>query len=334
MTTIDWGATAPSRQHPKPPQHRTLLSKNMRLFISPEPAGRKITAGFSFIQRISKGANVDVWFPEAMRQILDKKIADGHKLVPQDFPAQWAAVRQFELLQEAGNYKVYDLKTDHLWRAMRDKEHSMRAGGYRVTIASIGSYAKPGDEDDLEILDKRLQERLSTLTHVLYLEDESERINGETGGKLARGEWDFRNELPHVGVTLGSRHLFRPVKEGAALTAADVRHKRAMTFFDIISQLPQRHIVHDTAIGLQLPDLNSENEQPYCALGEDTLLGFNQLMTDLFTPFDHISLGRLNGHEGAGNEIKATVQHMQAYGDRLNSGADRHYSGLAHYALQ
>ena len=32
---------------------------------SPISAGRKITAGFTYLQRIGKGATFDVWFPDA-----------------------------------------------------------------------------------------------------------------------------------------------------------------------------------------------------------------------------------------------------------------------------
>ena len=298
---------------------RSLLSKGMRLFVSPEPAGRKITAGFSLIQRIGKSANVDVWFPESFRQELNAKIAEGLRLSPQDFPAEWAAVRQFELLQEAGNYKIFDLTSEHLTRSLVDVTRNMRGGGYRVTIASIGSYQPPGEADDLEILDRRLQDRISALTHMLYMEEESENINAAMDVKLKQETWDYRTELPHVGVTLGARHLFRPVKLGNKISAADQRHKHAMHFFDILSQLPQRHIVHDTAVGLQLPDSINEHEWIYCAQGEDTLQAFNSLLKDLFTPFD---------------KGKASVQHMQGYGDRLNVGADQHYSSLAKFALQ
>jgi hypothetical protein len=311
---------------------KSVLSP-LRFFVSPEPAGRRITAGFSFIQRIGKSASTDVWFPDALRCQLDRIIAAGGKLEPEHFPAQWAAVRQFELLQEAGNYKIYDLDATYLTRTMVDLARNMRGGGYRVTVASLGSYDKDAARDDLEILDKRLQDRIQRLTHMLYLEEQSETVNAGIDKKLAEGRWDYRTELPHVGVTLGARDLFRPGREGA-LSKADHKHKLALHFFDILGLLPQRHVVHDTAIGLQLPDANAENEWIYLAQGEDTLLAFNALMGDLFSPFDGISLSELHGHEGARSEIKASVQHMRGYGDRLNSSADQFYSGLVSYTLQ
>jgi hypothetical protein len=51
---------------------------------------------------------------------------------PDAFPAEWAAVRQFELLQEAGNVSIYDLDPTHLLRTIRDLTAHMHGGGYRV----------------------------------------------------------------------------------------------------------------------------------------------------------------------------------------------------------
>ena len=90
-------------------------------------------------------------------------------------------MRQFELLQEAGNYKIYDLDPTRLMRTLNDLTKSMRGGGYRLTVATIGSYVAPEDNDELEILDKRLQERISSFINMLYLEEQSVKLNEEAG---------------------------------------------------------------------------------------------------------------------------------------------------------
>src|SRR5580658_3125553 len=77
------------------------------LFTSPSPAGRRITAGFTYLQRIGKSASIDVWFPDAIKESIGQILAVGENPSPADFPAEWAAVRQFELLQEAGNLSIY-----------------------------------------------------------------------------------------------------------------------------------------------------------------------------------------------------------------------------------
>jgi len=373
---------------------------NKPFFVSPNPAGRKITAGFSYLQRIGKSANIDVWFPEILRQELEALVAEGAKLGPEHFPAEWAAVRQFELLQEAGNYKIYDMDASYLTRTMEDLARNMRSGGYRVTVATIGGYAEAESGDDLAILDRRLQDRISRLTHMMYLDEESERINAELDQTLVEERWDYQNTLPHVGMTLGAKDLFRPspgvgqrVKEtviipvapyqvtaqhiqdwrsnlgvedavtgkpficvktlpkenqyrvdagvyqfalmdcgrdvvisylrksSGAASPAENRHRLARHFFDILSVLPQKHIVHDTAIGLQLPESIAEHEWIYLAAGDMKLGAFNSLLNDLFAPFDGISLGGLNGRAGAGREIKSSVVHMRSYGDHMH--ADR-----------
>jgi len=390
------------------------------LFGSPTPAGRRITAGFSYIQRVGKSAAVDMWFPDCIKQSLDKILAAGEIPGPSCFPAEWAAVRQFELLQEAGNHRICDLAPEHLGRTLRDLTHYMRGGGYRVTVATIGSYDTMDGGDDLEILDQRLQDRISHLISMLYLEEQSEKINADLAEKLRQEKWSYQTALPHVGVTLGARHLFRPhalsaptviVRNEAGLIPAaphqirtshaniwtgdvgvtdssgekftrvtsepaagqysvahgiyqfagadtgreilisyctkvsagdtsarkfsetDRKHLLSKNFFEILNLLPQKHILHDTAIGLQLPESINENQWIYIARDGEKLSDFARLMDNLFAPFNKISMAELDGRAGAGPEIKPVVAHVRSYGDRLNANADNFYRNLAHYTM-
>lgn len=385
------------------------LDINKPLFVSPPSAGRKITAGFSYLQRIGKSASIDVWFPKVLQDELNKWIASGQKLGAENFPAEWAAVRQFELLQEAGNYKIYDLKATHLTRTLEDLTRNMRGGGYRVTVATIGGYVDEDNKDELEILDKRLQKRIASLIHMLYMEEQSESINQKSDAILKAGQWDYQTALPHIGVTLGARNLFRPVDGGLRmrretvlvpgkphqiiikgwhsdagvkneydqplrcvshspkdgeyavacgiyhfspmqagcevtlsyftrgagddaprkLNGAETKHKLAQHFFDVLNLLPQNHIVHDTAVGLQLPEMINEEEWIYLVDPEDTAFAFNQLMSNLFAPFDKFSLSGLHERADAKSEVKATTEHMRSYGDRLTPEADKFYRDLA-----
>jgi hypothetical protein len=396
------------------------FSINKPLFISPAPAGRKITAGFSYVQRIGKSASIDVWFPEYLQQELDRLVARGQSLGPDNFPAEWAAVRQFELLQEAGNYKIYDMDATYITRTLMDLTRNMRGGGYRVTVVTLGSYQLEADiakgADDLAILDQRLQKRIAHMIHMLYLEEQSEAVNKTMDEALASETWDYQSALPHVGVTLGARDLFRPadapikkvtetftvprfphminvahmnswlddggvkdVEYGQSFAritgkpqpghyavtcghyqfaagdagreieisythnasasgaprsfgASDRKHRLAQQFFGILNVLPQNHIVHDTAVGLQLPESINEHEWIYCAPEDETLMRFNTMLTDLFTPFDGINTATLDGRV-EDNQIKGTIQHMRSYGDRLSADSDRFYRGLAKYSM-
>ncbi len=396
------------------------FSLNRPLFISPAPAGRRITAGFSYVQRIGKSAAVDVWFPDALHETVEKIAAAGQVPGPSVFPAEWAAVRQFELLREAGNLSIYDLDPEHLLRTIRDLTAHMHGGGYRVTVATIGSYAENEAQDELAILDRNLQDRISSLINMLYLEEQSESINVTAAEKLQTGKWDYRTALPHVGVTLGARDLFwpRPVAATAktvkhelglipapshqiavdhaagwaedlgvlsAVTekpmqrvkgnpqtgqysvangiyrfaASDVwkevlisyryetagrdgnvrfadsdrKHRLAQHFFEILSLLPQKHILHDTAVGLELPESNTENHWIYIGKEGEKVGDFVRLMDNLFAPFNKYSLSGLHGRSDAASEIKPIVGHMQGYGDRLRPEADDFYRNLARYAM-
>lgn len=285
------------------PQFKLQSKSSKPLFISPKPAGRRITAGFSYLQRIGKAASIDVWFPAELRKELDTLLAKGARPGDEHFPAEWAAVRQFELLQEAGNYKIYDLDPTYLTRTLTDLTRNMRGGGYRVTVVTIGSYDESGASDELAILDRTLQDRISHLINMLYLEEQSEQINATLDKKLLEGTWDYQNALPHVGVTLGAGDLFR---------RSDRKQELARQFFEILGYLPQNHIVHDTAVGLQLPELIGEHQWIYIARDGEKFFHFSALMGDLFG---------------------APAGHMRGYGDRLTPDADRFYRNLAQFTM-
>ncbi|MGB9154532.1 MAG: hypothetical protein WCD70_15760 [Alphaproteobacteria bacterium] len=273
-----------------------------QFFESPEPAGRKITAGFTYLQRISKTASFDVWFPDTLKRGLEARIAAKQAVGEAQFPAQWAAVRQFELLQESGNHKIYDLDSANLKRAALDLSRSMRAGGYRVTVATLGTYQETGTGDELEILDTRLQNRIAQMIHMLYLDTQSDDANAKIDEKLAAGAWDYRAQLPHIGCALGADDLLCPPKTRGR------DHKQARAFFDTLGLLPQKHIAHDTVIGLQLPELKGVNQWNYIASPDETLAAFNRVLGDLF-----------DGH----------TFHLRGYGDRLTESHDSFYRGAA-----
>lgn len=316
-----------------PVNETSLFTSHRPLFLSPAPAGRQITAGFTFLQRIGKSASIDVWFPQILREQLDTLVARGVKLLPKHFPAEWAAVRQFELLQESGNYKIYDMDATHLTRTLMDSARNMRGGGYRITVATLGSYVSEKLKDDLEILDQRLQKRILGLIHMLYLDEQSESINKANDQLLNGGVWDFQKTLPHVGMVLGSRKLFKPITRDGKLKASDMKHMQAEQFFEILNLLPQDHIVHDTAVGLQLPESINEHEWIYLAAGDKTKQAIESMLTDIFSKFDGINMGALDGRVDAPSEIKSVTQHMRGYGERLTAEAQKTYGCFAKLAM-
>ncbi len=253
-----------------------------QLFRAPE-ASRRIVAGFTYLQRIRKGATTTVWFPKQSLETF--RISNG---------IQWAAVRQFELLQEADNLMIDDLDVMDIKRTFRAMER-MRAGGYSLTILTLGTYASSYEQDDLAILDQKIGEEIAQMIHFLYLADLSGAINTHVSCDLARGRWRCDQVLPHVARAMSERALFRPAKQTLA----------EKTFFDILEKLSPRHILHETAIGLALPDSTKEKNWVYIAAPENRFATFQNTMHSLFEALDSTHA-----------EPQPVMRHMRGYGDR------------------
>ncbi len=243
-------------------------------------AGRRLCLTFSHLQRIGKGATTDVWF------------SDGFS-PNKEPPLTWAAVRQLELLQEAGNLAIEDLDVAAAPRAFQSMM-KMRAGGYRMTMIMMGDTTEEPERDDLAIVDQKLQEEIAQLIHFLYLSEMSEHACALNATALHQHAWSCEEALPHIIQTLGAKSLFKPEKETLA----------EKTFLALLKKLPAHHIVHDTAIGLVLPDATKEKNWTYIAAGENTFASFQTAMTTV--------LGGLDKN-------MATMRHMRGYGDRLGS---------------
>lgn len=208
------------------------MSAPLRFFSIP-PEGRRILAGFSYLQLIKKGAQTRVWFPRAL---------DMSRV-------EWAAARQFEIFQEGSNFAIENLEVTEIARSFKSWG-AMRGGGYRVVILTLGCYTNRSDRDDLQILDQKIQEEVTRLINFLYLSEQSIHASAQRNEQLWKGEWHVREALPHVAVTLGATRLFKPEKESLA----------ERTFFEILERLPSSQIMHDVAMGLSLPDATKEDE--------------------------------------------------------------------------
>ena len=287
-----------------------IVNKAPRFFTadSHASAGRRILYGFSYLQRIGKPAYTDLWLPAEAAKQLAERIAANDPAVLADYRVKWAAVRQFELLQEAGNLAIEDLEIGYLTRSLQYLMR-MRAGGYRVTVITLGDYVTAG-RDDLAILDRRLQEEITRLIHMMYLEALSRNTS-----KLQRqhwqqqgGGWHWDRVLDHVAQGLNAAALFnRPHRQ-------DVLQRQ---FFELLGMLPSGCIAHDVAVGLTLPEAAKQHSWIYLAKGEHKAHAFQQALTDVFRSFDHINLGRLQGRSKAPSEVKATMGHLRGYGDHM-----------------
>jgi len=281
---------------------------------------------FSYLQRIRKSATTNIWFPSDLHQAVAERIEAGDTSVLDEFNVEWAAVRQFELLQEADNFYIYDLEVTNFKRAYEDIL-KMRAGGYRVTLITLGNYIEPTDYDELRLLDIRLQDEITRIIHMLYLEEQSTASSRGHCETLRSGNWNYTEALPHVAVTLGAMNVFNK-------SSTHILRQQKLThrFFQILDLLPQRHIVHDVAVGLTLPDATKERNWVYLAHTEHQYHAFQQVLGTVFGQFDHISLGALHERKNAGRETMPMMHHMRGYGERLAPQHQKYYRDLAHMA--
>jgi len=250
------------------------------MFSAPQ-TGRRILVGFSHLQRITKGATTSVWFPEALFSQAKDQI-------------EWAAVRQFDILQEADNYYIYDMNVADLKYSLENIT-KMRAGGYRITLITLGQYTARNDLDDLKILDLKLQEEITRMIHFLYLSELSEQANTLHERAINANEWCLEHNLEHIAMTMKAQRLYKPEKETLA----------ERTFFQILDRLPSHALIHDTAVGLQLPESTKEKNQVYVAKGENQLWRFQQAITTVFENID---------------KTRAVMTHMRGFGDQMIQG--------------
>ncbi|MDD3181719.1 MAG: hypothetical protein PHD48_02800 [Alphaproteobacteria bacterium] len=257
------------------------FSHTVGRFFSAPTTGRRIIAGFSHLQRVGKGTSTNVWFPEKEATL------DAGQI-------EWAAVREFDVLQEADNYYIYDMNVSDLKYSYQNIGQ-MRAGGYRISIVTLGRYTAHNDMDDLQILDIKLQEEITRMIHFLYLSELSEQACHKNAAALDANTWCLENNLEHIALTMATKRLYKPQKETLA----------ERTFFDILARLPKHHIIHDNGVGLQLPESTKEKNQVYVAKGENQLWQFQQTITTVFENLD---------------KNRATMTHMRGYGDHLKEG--------------
>lgn len=287
----------------------SFIGRPREIFPRLEPKGRKIIFGFSYIQRIGKAASTAVWFPEKVYNALE------------EFKPEWAAVRQFELLQESGNYDVYPLDVTNLPRAF-EYLMKMRAGGYRFAIITLGKYTEKEECDDLRILDVKLQDAIANLISMIYLEEQSAALSSINEDMLKKGEWNYEEALPHVAIAIGAEQLFKPTRSNNSIAR----------FFELLEMLPKENIRHDVAVGLQLPEATSRKMWTYVPPPDEQYTAFHTAFSDVFRGFDNISLGALHERADAGSEVMATMRHMRSYGDHMNENFSGHYRDLASFA--
>jgi|GEM_PF-948430 len=232
---------------------RTVLASVLReapfcppLFSAPI-VGRQILAGFSCLHRMGGTTQTRLWLP---RSVLPHRIA-------------WAAIREFELVHEVDPDDAVELDTADANDGFESWLYR-RAGGYRLTMLSLGVYTGPDAPDDLYVLDHRLQDEIAHLIPYLYLSEPSQKASLRAATQLKNGTWRYEENLPHVALALEAKTLF----------ATDRRRCAEQAFFEILNRLPHNHILHDVAVGLALPVLDERETWSSVIDGEFRPLAF------------------------------------------------------------
>ncbi len=223
-------------------------------FFATPRKGRQILAGFSYMQRMRKDAQTRIWLPD--------------ELTSQN--VEWAAVREFDLLQEGDNLMIDDLDIFDMPRTLRSLR-SMQGGGYRMAMITLGRYTDDTECDDLEILDKRLQDEITQMIHFLYLDELSKAATALKYAALRKPQWSCADALPHIAQSLAEKKLFYPQKFS----------REEEMFFDLLECLPAHHINHDSAVGLTLPDASKEKNWVYIADSEKRAGAFFNAIGDV-----------------------------------------------------
>jgi len=256
------------------------LQNSSRMFFCAPTKNRTITASFSYLQRIGKGATTNIWLPKKSNHFLAED-------------ACWAAIRHFDLLKEGDNLvidelDIMDMKKSH------EVLMSMRAGGYRITIITLGKYDDYIKEDQLAILDQKIRAEIANLINFLYLDELSKKETMMIEKSLQKQTWKYSDSLPHIARAISEKHIFKPEKE-------NIKEK---IFFEILESLSKKHIIHETAVGLVLPDATKEKNWIYIADEENRFSCFHNTIN---TVLRNVS------------EDMPVMKHMRSYGDHMKS---------------
>ena len=258
--------------------HKHASNTIASLFSAPQ-TGRTITAGFSYLQRIGKHATTNIWLEETIK-----------RFTPKD--TEWAAIRQFELLQESDNLAIDELDITNMNKS-HDVLMSMRAGGYRMTLIMLGTYEKD-HWDELALADQRIQQEIAQLINFLYLDELSEHETKRATELLKHQTWNYETALPHIVKALGERQLFQPHK----------MNQKEKLFFEILQRLHKNHIVNETAVGLVLPDAKKVKNWTYIPDEENRFTAFHSTINSAL--------------RNVGEDM-AVMKHMRGYGDHMHA---------------
>lgn len=292
--------------------------------FAPDNVGRRILCGFSFWQRIGKAATTSFWAPPESPLAQIKNMGPLARELLATMAPDWAAVRHYEILRDAGNLAIYDMEVDELNRSFTYLM-KMRGGGYRLSVITLGDYTRQAGQDAQKTLDTRLRETIAQMINMLYLNEPSRLFTARQTQAIEANRWTLDGALPHVALTLGAADLFRKKKE-------PLRRALENRFFDLLASLPRAHLSSDVAVGLTLPELNDQRHWTYIPRKEEQYFLFQKALTDVFESANWLSLDGLQTGLDKGRDEMAIVRHLQGHGFRLTPEAHRAQCNMAQFA--
>lgn len=270
---------------------------------SPESADRVITCGFSQLQRIGGGAQINMWLP---------KTRNTPSITP-NVPLQWTAIRQVEILFEGSHLELFDMDMDEFKRSLRFF-NACRAGGQRLAVVIGGIYkGAKAPQDHLAQFDAALRDRLQNIVNILWLDEFSAASARRTPGDTS---WDIASLLPFVGTALGATQMFQ---RKTAVTASLINsHEQAAKFIVNIERMPKSSArEHNIFVGLKIPNHQPDNDIDWGPAPEFQRLPFMQALQSVFNTFGMDT---------------PTAHHPRAHGDHMNCrkrAYPNHFLGVA-----
>ncbi|MGB4101226.1 MAG: hypothetical protein WBK91_04900 [Alphaproteobacteria bacterium] len=255
---------------------------------SPESAARIITCGFSQLQRIGGGAQINMWHPKHVGTDATKPI-----------PLQWVAIRQVEILFEGSHIELFNMEMENFKRSLRSF-CACRAGGQRLAIVVGGIYqGTKASQDRLAFFDATLRDRLHDIVNILWLDEFSETFTGRAAGNTGS---DITKLLPYVGTALGARQLFQ--KKTSAPSSFTNTHDMALNFISAVDAMPRSCAKeYSVLVGLKIPTHRPDNDIDWVTPHEFQRLPFMQALHSVFNTFGMDT---------------PTTHHPRGHGDHMN----------------
>lgn len=244
-----------------------------------QQSGRTLVCGLSYLQRITRGGEITVWYPHA----------DYRGTLPPQL--DWVAVKQIEILQESSNNLMESFDLMNRMECMK-RFAAMRGGGQRLVVITAGLDKPPPARNEKGLFDQTLTSRLRRMDRILWLDD----FSREASRLLQPRQNNLATVLPHVYTTLNAATIFNRRKTGV--------HEQAIAMLERITAIPAAadRIDHSIMVGLKMPKNALRQDRCFRLTGDLQYIGFMDAIASTFRLF---------------HATAPTAMHLRSYGDHM-----------------